>query len=65
MATSTCSKCGNTSFEMKETDVHGSRFKLMFIQCRACGAVVGIQDYYNTGQLINDLASKLHVSLDK
>jgi hypothetical protein len=63
MASSTCVKCGSTRFEIKENSPTGSRFKVMFVQCIACGGVVGIMDYYNIGQLIKDLAKKLNITL--
>ena len=65
MAYSKCPKCDSTSFEMQEAKVSGARFKLMFIQCSRCGAVIGVQDYYNIGNLIYKLAEKLHVNLDR
>ena len=63
MASSTCIKCGNTRFEVKENSPTGSNFKFIFIQCSNCGGVVGVMDFYNTAQLIHDLAKKLKVTL--
>jgi uncharacterized Zn finger protein len=64
MAMSTCPKCPNSSFELVENTPRHSEFKLSFIQCSSCGAVVGVLDYYNIGQLIHDLAKKLRVNID-
>ena len=52
------------AFEMREApSVRGSQFKLMFVQCVSCGAVVGVTDYYNIGNLLHELATKLGVRL--
>jgi len=58
MATSTCPKCSSTTFEMTEVLPKGSRYKFMFIQCAACGAVVGVTDWYNTSSLLEKIAAK-------
>ena len=42
MATSTCVRCGHTSFEMAESAISGLRFKRDFLQCGKCGGVVGV-----------------------
>jgi hypothetical protein len=52
MTWSTCAKCGSHSFQLVENEPSGSNFKLMFIQCSSCGAPIGVQDYYNTGALL-------------
>lgn len=52
MADSTCIKCGGMAFEVVENTPHGSQAKLLFVQCRACGGVVGIQEYYNLSHLL-------------
>lgn len=48
---------------MKEVTPSGSAFKLMFIQCRSCGCVVGSHEYHNTASLLEKLASKLGFKL--
>jgi hypothetical protein len=58
---STCVKCGSTSFEMKEVTPRGSNFKLNFVQCSSCGGVVGVLDYCNIGGMLQTLANKLGV----
>ena len=52
MAASTCVKCGSTSFELKETDIKGSPWKLYFVQCSQCGGVVGVLDDQNIGRML-------------
>lgn len=63
MATSRCIKCDNSSFEIVESTPRRSAFKLMFVQCTACGGVVGVLDFYNIGERITELAKKLGVTL--
>jgi predicted nucleic-acid-binding Zn-ribbon protein len=64
MATSTCIKCGSSSFENKENSPRGSNYAVTFVQCSSCGGVVGVTDFYNIGQLIHDFAKKLNIKLD-
>lgn len=71
MALSTCPKCNSTSFEVKEHEPRNSKFKLNFVQCASCGAVVGARDFYNTGAMllqqnraIERIAAALHVAVD-
>lgn len=59
MASSTCVKCGNHSFEMKENTPRTSNYKLLFVQCTSCGAVVGVMDYYNIGSKIQEVQDEL------
>lgn len=54
MAASTCAKCGNVSFEVKTIEPVGGNFKQNLLQCRGCGAPVGVLDYYNLGGLLKD-----------
>ena len=61
---SICPKCSGSSFEMAETPVKGSKFRLSFVRCASCGCVVGVQDFYNIGSLIHELAEKLNAKLD-
>ncbi len=64
MARSSCPKCEGTTFEMVEkNDVRNSTFKVMFIQCASCGAVVGTTDYFHVPTLLNSLATKLGFKL--
>jgi len=61
MATSTCPKCDSTSFECVEAPITGLEFRHNFIQCAQCGAVVGVLDYYNLGNLLRQIADKLGI----
>lgn len=63
MATSKCSKCNCTNFEMKEANIIGSKFKYYFIQCASCGAVIGVVPYHNTNVLLEQIANKLGIKL--
>jgi hypothetical protein len=53
MATSSCPKCGSTSFETATVEPSGSAFKLVFVQCAVCGGVVGVVEYNNVGSMID------------
>lgn len=71
MATSSCPKCGNHTFEVKQNTPQQSRYVLLFVQCASCGTVVGVLDYYNIGaqmiqqnKAIKTLAQKLQVHVD-
>ncbi len=65
MAKSNCGRCGSTKFELTEkSDVDGSAFRIMFVQCASCGAVIGTVPYHNTAVLLSTLASALGVKLE-
>lgn len=64
MAISSCIKCGGSSFELKEHEPRWSQYAVHFVQCSACGGVVGVLEYTNTEYLIRKLAEKLRVDLD-
>lgn len=59
MAMSTCVKCGGHLFGIVEKEPSGSNFKMFFVQCTACGGVVGVTDYYNVPVKIDELSAKL------
>lgn len=63
MATSKCPKCDSTCFEMRENAPSGSKYKLMFVQCAYCGAVVGVTDYFNIPSLLEKIARHLGFSV--
>lgn len=56
---STCVKCGGTSFETKEVEPRNSRYKLIFVQCSSCGGVVGVTEFFNIGSMLQTLAKKM------
>lgn len=71
MAISKCGSCGNHLFELVQNEPRGSAFKLYFVQCSSCGAVVGTQEYYSThailknhAELLKKMAQALNVSFD-
>lgn len=37
----------------------GSNFKMSFIQCAACGGVVGVTDFFDTGTQIKKVLSAI------
>jgi hypothetical protein len=49
---STCPKCDSHYFEVKENEPRDSNFKLLFVQCGSCGAVIGVMDYLNIGAVL-------------
>ena len=57
LAASKCGFCSHTRFELKEgTPVH-SNYKIFYVQCASCGAVVGTQEYKNAGALLVELSA--------
>jgi hypothetical protein len=68
---STCVKCGNGVFEAVEVMPEGSDHPLTFVQCAACGGVVGVHDGVEAGRLtrqqnaaIDRLARQFGMQLD-
>lgn len=60
MARSKCGSCGSSAFELVEQDrLKNSNFKLTFVQCSSCGVPIGVMDYYNIGDKLNDLEKRL------
>lgn len=55
--------CSSSSFETEIESPKNSNFKLQFIRCSSCGTVVGTQDYYNIGFIVQRIAKKLGVDL--
>jgi len=61
MVTSSCPKYGSNAFECVEATIKGLDFRHNFVQCAQCGAVVGILDYYNLGNILRKIADKLGI----
>lgn len=61
MAQSTCIKCGNGRFELKEQEPERSNYKYQFVQCTNCGGVVGVVEYLNNGALLNQIKERLGI----
>jgi hypothetical protein len=49
-----CSKCGNSYFELADQVPSGSNYKLKFVQCSSCNATAGVMDFYNLGQMLKE-----------
>jgi predicted nucleic-acid-binding Zn-ribbon protein len=67
MAQSTCPKCDCHTFEAVQVQPENYLFPLIFIQCKHCGAVVGVFDanasYHaqqNTG-ILREIATMLKI----
>ena len=65
MAQPTCPKCDNKMFEVQTAEPQKSRYKVWFVNCTKCGAVVGVLDYWNIGALVLDLGKRLGFDLSK
>lgn len=65
MPVPTCSKCGNSDFEVLEYKPLNLDYKLVFVQCRSCGAAVGAIDLYNVASMLYELDHKLNKRLDE
>ncbi len=59
MSTSKCPKCSSTYFQLSENLPSGSNYKLQFVQCSACGSVVGVLEYFNNGVLLQEIKKKV------
>lgn len=59
MPKSSCPKCGKETFELVEHTPKKSNYKVHFIQCEGCGAVVGVLPFFNANQQINNLEQKI------
>jgi ribosomal protein L37E len=59
MATSTCAKCGHTSFEIAESAISGLRFKRDFLQCGRCGGVIGVIEADNLNGRLDAIEERL------
>jgi len=62
MATSTCVKCGSTSFEVVEARPKGSKHNYLgFVQCSKCGGVIGVIDPLNIGSMLEEIREHLGI----
>lgn len=60
MATATCPKCDSAKFEIQDHTPRSSKYVLSFVQCAACGAVVGVMDYFNIGAETENLKKQIN-----
>ncbi len=63
MAASRCPKCESTSFEITEGKVAHATFRMLFVQCASCGAVVGVTEFFNVNASLQKIAKTLGVTL--
>jgi uncharacterized Zn finger protein len=54
MALSKCPSCDNHYFELVLAEPGDSLVKMHYIQCSACGTVVGVTDYYDTASYLEE-----------
>ena len=59
MATSTCVRCGHTSFEVAESAISGLRFKRDFLQCGKCGGVIGVVEADDLNARLDSIEERL------
>jgi hypothetical protein len=68
----TCVRCNNTYFELIEAaPIRNAAYRLYFVQCTACGGVVGIQEFNNITAMLDKqnaalkkIAAVLNVHVD-
>lgn len=63
VAQSKCLGCGGVRFEIHPIELAGCKWKNYAVQCASCGGVVGTLPYFNTNQIIRQLAEKLGVTI--
>jgi hypothetical protein len=51
---SKCGKCEGTLFKVVTQEPTGSRYKINFVQCSRCSTPVGVLDYFNTGDQLEE-----------
>ena len=56
---SACPKCEQHFFEAIVAEPANSQFKMIFVQCRSCGTVVGTEPFINTHTTLSTIHSKL------
>ena len=59
MATSSCPKCGEHSFEQVEATLERAQFAVRFIQCATCGTVIGVTDSVDVVSKMNRIEDLL------
>jgi hypothetical protein len=59
MALSKCVACNSRSFEVVVTTLPNYDYKVKFIQCAACGGVVGTETYFDAGILAKEIQKDL------
>ena len=71
MAACNCPRCENTTFEVQALELQRADFQHLCVSCERCGAIVGVLDFYNIGEMllaqnraIRAIAEKAGVSVD-
>jgi uncharacterized Zn finger protein len=59
MANTTCAKCGNGSFELKETKITRATYRHQFVQCSSCGTAVGVLDFDSPTTAFSEIIQKI------
>lgn len=62
MATPSCPKCGNTSFEMKEFVIKNANYRHYAIICSSCGTIVSTEELASTMKALERIKEKLGIS---
>lgn len=66
MARSKCASCGSQEFEVVHaTNLKGSERSLLFVQCSACGTVIGVLDFVNLSVQVNNIKEDLRRTAEK
>jgi hypothetical protein len=59
MAESKCPKCDSIKFEAAPAKPEQSPFPLTFVQCRTCGAVIGVLESNNINTRLNEIEKNI------
>jgi len=59
MATPSCPKCANTTFEMKEVKIDNASYRHNVIICRSCGSIVGTEEIKSLMFMLMKIGEKL------
>lgn len=60
---SKCPKCEKTSFEMVDDAPAKSKYKFMYIRCSNCKTIIGVTEFFNSGQLLSLICEKLGIKI--
>ena len=61
MATPSCPKCGNTTFEMKDFEIRNANYRHSAICCSVCGAIVATEEAMSAMYMLRKIGEKLGV----
>jgi hypothetical protein len=65
MAISKCGACGKMgAWGLQEVSPTGSNFKMNFVQCNWCGAVVGVVPFHDPAHTVAALGKALGVQIN-